>query len=167
MLLYVCLFITCMVMTAVITDITSFIIPNLLVIILLLTYPVMVVFASVMPDWKISLVIGLCTFFIGFILFALKIMGGGDVKFLSVMTIFVGKSGLLEFAMLVAVLGGALAIILLISRPALSYVYSKFGKSAGVVPRILTVGEAIPYGVAIGLSFLIMLWGGHIEGVAL
>ena len=69
LLLIISVFLTCMVITAMITDITSFIIPNLLVVIILLTYPTMVLLVPVTPDWKMSLLIGLATFAVGFLLF--------------------------------------------------------------------------------------------------
>lgn len=166
-MLILSVFITCMVITAMITDITRFIIPNLLVVIILLTYPTLLFLAPVMPDWQIALLIGLATFFVGFVLFALKIMGGGDVKLLAVMAIFVSKSAFIQFLMLIAISGGALSVLLLVSRPMAAYSFSKLGKNAASIPRILTTDEPVPYGVAIGLSFLILLWSGQIPGIIL
>lgn len=167
MLLIISVFLTCMVITAMITDITSFIIPNMLVVIILLTYPTVVFLAPVMPDWKMSLLIGGATFAIGFILFAFKAMGGGDVKLLAVIAMFVGKAVFFQFLMLMAVLGGALSIVLLLSRPIAAYIFARLGKPSTSIPRILTVGEPVPYGVAIGSAFLIMLWNGQISGITL
>lgn len=160
-------FLTCMVITAMMTDISRFIIPNLLVVIILLTYPTLLFIAPVMPDWKIATLIGLATFFAGFILFALKVMGGGDVKLLAVMAIFVGKASFVPFLTLIAIFGGVLSVLLLLLRPFTAYVFSKFEKPAASIPQILTTDAPVPYGVAIGLSFLTLLWGGQIPGIAL
>ncbi len=160
-------FITCMVITAIITDITSYIIPNLLVLIIFLTYPIIVLTAPVMPDWEMGLLIGGATFFVGFLLFAIKAMGGGDVKFLSVIALFTGKTVFLEFIIYVALIGGLLSLALLSARPIAAYALAKWGRHASPLPRILSSGEPIPYGVAIGVAFLILLWDGRISGIAL
>lgn len=166
-MLILSVFVTCMVVTAMITDMTSFIIPNLLVVIILLTYPIALFFSPVMPDWKMALLIGFGTFIIGFFLFSLKAVGGGDVKLFAVLSLFVGKPFFPEFLMQVAVLGGLLSVVLILARKMITYCTLRFGKPAGEIPRLLKTGEPAPYGIAIGLSFLVLLWGGHVSGVTL
>lgn len=160
-------FITCMVMTAMITDMTSFIIPNLLVVVLLLTYPIVLFFAPVMPDWKLSLLIGFGTFVAGYFLFSIKAIGGGDVKLFAVLSLFVGEPSFPEFLMEVALLGGLLSVVLILARKMIAYSVSRFGIPAGEIPRLLKTGEPAPYGIAIGMAFLMLLWGGHVSGVTL
>ena len=164
-------FITCMVITAIITDITTYIIPNLLVIIILLCYPIIVLMAHVtahpMPDWQMGLLFGAGTFLVGFVLFAIKAMGGGDVKLLAVIALYAGKSAFLPFIVTTAILGGVLSIFLLITRPIALYVYGRLGKTPADIPRILSSGAPVPYGVAIGFSFIFLIWTGEIAGIAL
>ena len=159
-------FLTCMVLTAMITDITRFIIPNLLVVMILLTYPSLLFIAPVMPDWQISLLIALGTFFIGFGMFALKLMGGGDVKLLAVLALYLGKESFFDFLFWTAIFGGILSVVLVTVRPIVTYLVTKAGKPPNFVPRILIVGEPAPYGVAIGMSFLILLWSGRVTGIS-
>lgn len=166
-MLILSVFITCMVITAMLTDLTSFIIPNLLVVIILLTYPILLFIAPVMPDWKTSLMIGGGVFLVGFALFATGAMGGGDVKLLAVIALIVGKPAFPEFVMDVAILGGVLSVVLIATRKAIAYYFLRTGKSTEHLARILKVGEPAPYGVAIGMSFLWLLWHGQVSGVTL
>jgi Flp pilus assembly protein protease CpaA len=72
----------------------------------------------------------------------------------------------LPFIMGVGVLGGLLALLLVIIRPLTAYLFSKLEKPP-TISRILTVGEPVPYGVAIAISFLILLWSAKIPGIVL
>lgn len=160
-------FVTCMVITAIITDITTYIIPNLLVVVILLCYPIIVLMAPVTPDWKMGLLFGGITFAAGFVLFAIKAMGGGDVKLLAVIALYTAKVSFLEFITITAILGGVLSLFLLAARPIAIYAYAKAGRSSSDIPRILTSGAPIPYGVAIGSAFIFLIWTGQITGIAL
>ncbi len=73
---------TCLMITVMLTDITRFTIPNWIVAIILLLYPVMLYFSPVVVDWKMALVIMAGVFSAGFVLFVLHVMGGGDIKLL-------------------------------------------------------------------------------------
>lgn len=160
-------FLTCMVLTAMITDITRFLIPNLLVVMILLTYPSLLLISPVMPDWRISLLIALATFCVGFSMFALRIMGGGDVKLIAVLALFLGQESFMAFLVWTALFGGAMSLILILIRPVIAYAVTKSGRPPNSIPRILVVGEGVPYGVAIGTAFLILLWSGRVTGIAI
>jgi Flp pilus assembly protein protease CpaA len=69
--------------------------------------------------------------------------------------------------MQVAVLGGVLSVVLILARKMIAFSILRFSKPAGEIPRLLKTGEPAPYGIAIGLSFLMLLWGGHVSGVTL
>ena len=103
--------------------------------------------------------------------FALRALGGGDVKLLAAVGGFMGP-GLLPGALLViAVLGGALALCEAARRRALTrtlvntYGFAKqwatFGRF-GITPAISSSGRlTIPYGVAIAVGSLVWwLWEG-------
>ena len=165
-MLVLAVLLTCLMITVMITDITRFIIPNLLVLSIILLYPVLLYFASTMPDWKTALLVGFASFVVGFGIFALNLMGGGDIKLFTVASIFVGKDNFFEFIFLVSLLGGGLALFLVIIRPIVPFIASKI-KKLEQIPRVLTVGQPAPYGVAIALAFIYMLWSGKIPGVIL
>lgn len=165
-MLAIAVLLTCLMITVMITDITRFIIPNLLVLSILLLYPAVLYFAPTMPDWQSALLIGLASFAVGFVIFIFNLMGGGDIKLFTVAAIFVGKDNFFEFLMLVSLMGGCLALLLVAIRPIVPFIASKCGK-IDKIPKVLTVGQPAPYGVAIALGFIMLLWAGKIAGVNL
>ncbi|MFN0024106.1 MAG: prepilin peptidase [Parvularculaceae bacterium] len=89
---------------------------------------------------------------IGFALFALRIIGGGDAKLLAASAPWVGLSALAPFMVNVALAGAALAIVLLLFRrmPPLP-IYAQ-------TPWLLRLHQRpkdIPYGVAIAVGALL------------
>jgi prepilin peptidase CpaA len=167
MLLIFASVLTCLMIFVMITDLTRFIIPNWLVGLLLVLYPVLLLITPHRPDWMVAILIGLGTFAVGFGLFAIKAMGGGDVKLLAVTGLYASKEAYPEFIMGVGILGGLLAILLLILRPLCAYACAKSGRPASAIPRVLIIGEPVPYGIAIAASFLLVLWAGKIPGLLL
>lgn len=144
-------------------DATRFIIPNWLVGGLLLVYPLAVFLSPVAVDWKMDLLGMLGTFVLGYFIFALRVMGGGDVKLIIVLSLWVGLQKLYVFGLDFALLGGVLSIAVLLLRKILPFVVSKKVK----LPRIFRNREPVPYGLAIAGAFLLMLFSGEIPLVAL
>jgi prepilin peptidase CpaA len=152
--------------TVIIADVTRYIIPNWLVGVLLLLYPVMVYFSPERPDWKIALLVMLGVFAGGFSMFALKVMGGGDIKLLMATSLWIGFDRLFEFIFWVAIAGGILSVFLLTVRMILFQVFSKRAVKPEL-PRVLKRGEPAPYGVAIAVTFLAFLWMHKMPGISL
>lgn len=149
-------------LAAMLWDATSFTIPNKLNAALLICYPI----AYVLLDTNMDIIDGLVGFAIvfiaGYIIFVLRVMGGGDVKLLAVCALWIGVgTPLWTFLLLAGVLGGPLTIILLVARPMAAYMVSRYGKEGANIPRIFSYGEPVPYGLAIGASFIILLWKGY------
>ena len=85
-------------------------------------------------------------------------MGGGDVKMLAVCGLWLEWSmALVHFILGVAILGGILSLLLLAGRPTIAFLASRL-KNTPKIPRVLSYGEPIPYGIAIGATFIIMTW---------
>lgn len=166
MTLFFVMILTVFMLTVMITDFTRFIIPNKLVLALLAVYPV-IAFTYGRPEWYYDIGIGFAMFLVGFVLFSMRVMGGGDVKLLAVCAVFVGKDLILPYFMAVALWGGALAIFLLIARELAPFICLKLGKSAESIMRVFTPGQPIPYGIAIAIAFLFLLWGGELPGLKL
>ena len=83
-------------------------------------------------------------------LYAFRIIGAGDSKLLAVTALFVGLSQLPQFLVLVALAGGVIAAISLVSRPTRALVMLQMrGKG--------DFGRGIPYGVAIAIATLCIL----------
>jgi len=83
------------------------------------------------------------------------------------MALFAGKATFPEFLMMVALLGGLLCLVLLAARPIAAYVFARLNTPSSIIPRILTAEAPIPYGVAIGSAFLVLMWTGKIDGIPL
>ncbi len=139
-------------------DASKFIIPNWLVGSLLLVYPVALFLAHFAVDWKMDLLGMLITFAIGYFVFALRMMGGGDVKLIIVLALWVGWEKLAMFGFNFALLGGILSIVILLVRKIIPHIVSDKGK----LPRILRDKQPVPYGLAIAGAFLMMLYSNDI-----
>lgn len=82
---------------------------------------------------------------VGFLLFAFRLVGGGDAKLLAAASMWLGFEQLLPFLLHTAVIGGGLALVLLMFRRLSSTIF--FGH--GWVQRLQAPESGIPYGVAI------------------
>lgn len=147
-------------------DFTKYIIPNWICGVLLALYPVMLVMSPHLPEdfsvW-ISLAVAVALFAVGVVVFTFKWMGGGDVKLLTVLGLWAGAASALDLLLLIAVLGGLLALLLWLVRPAAGRVLRTTNPEE--LPQILRHGEPMPYGLAITSGFLILLWSGWIPGL--
>lgn len=136
-------------------DVTRYTIPNWLIGSLLILYPVAVYLSPHQVDWRMALVAMAVVFVAGYIIFATKIMGGGDVKLITVLALWVGWVGLLDYVIIFALLGGIFTIFLLIMRKLWVIIPMK-------APRIFQNKAPVPYGVAIAGAFLYFMYVGRI-----
>ncbi len=155
---------TLLVMMAMVTDLTKYKIPNKINGSILLLY---IVACVISPEgknvWKDGLLAFAILFTIGNILFRFRVMGGGDVKMISVLALWVGYGlSLLNFVVMFGLIGGLLTLLLLSLRKITPYLMLKLTGGQGNIPRVLSYHEPLPYGVPIGLVFLQMLWTGAI-----
>lgn len=63
-------------------------------------------------DWPVHLGVGAAAFAFGFILFALRLCGGGDVKLFAATVLWAGPSLLIPLVFYTAVSGGIMALVL-------------------------------------------------------
>lgn len=99
-----------------------------------------------------SLEAALIAFAVSFILYIFRVVGAGDSKLLTVTALFAGMAGLAKFLVLVALAGGAIAAVSLLSRPTRAAVmFHMRGKG--------DFGRGVPYGVAIAIAtVLVIVW---------
>jgi prepilin peptidase CpaA len=83
---------------------------------IVLLYPVYVVTAPFGVDWSSAVIVGVVALTIGFLLFSMRLAGGGDVKFFAAVSLWAGSHWLAEFVFVTALAGGAFALGLLIHR---------------------------------------------------
>ena len=102
---------------------------------------------------KSSVIAAAISFTIGFGLYRLGVMGAGDVKLFSALALFAGLELLGTFALSTAIGGGLVALIFMIIQPTRGAVmFALNGKG--------DYGKGIPYGIAISLGALLVIWGG-------
>ncbi len=148
----------------VVYDATRYIIPNWLNGLVLLLYPFHVATATVAIDWRMALLGMLVMFVVGFFTYAMKWMGAGDVKLLAALAPWVGwGKGLLEYALYVAVAGGALSLALILIRKLIPWIMKLPDHP---YTKILREGSPVPYGLAIAGVFLGFLLTARIPGIA-
>jgi prepilin peptidase CpaA len=138
-------------------DFRRLIIPNLLPIMLCALWPIY--FAAATPSLYGALeAIGcaLAVFIGGAILFARGYLGGGDVKLLSAATLWAGPAGTLELLMLTGVLGGALALFLLMPFGMQIALAARGMLGQPSVDTKVGLAMPVPYGVAIAGAALIV-----------
>jgi prepilin peptidase CpaA len=161
---FIATLLTLLIMFAMVTDLATYRIPNKINGAILVLYPIA---CLILPEgaavWKDGLLGFLILFTIGNIIFRFRIMGGGDVKMIAVLALWVGYGmSLVNFVTLFGLLGGILTLFLLSLRKLTPYVILKLKGEQGTIPRVLSYNEPLPYGVAIGLAFLWMLWNNMI-----
>ncbi len=134
-------------------DTWKFIIPNAITVALMVLF---IVTALLLPiemnlmEWLSHVGAAAAMLIGGAILFAFNKMGGGDVKLLTAVAFWAGFDHLAALLLYVALVGGALAIILIVLRRLiLSLRTASTGLGKIKIPRVLLEGEAVPYGLAI------------------
>ena len=142
---------------AIITDFKTLLIPNWISLALLAVFVPFAILhvpleaiAGHLLAMAVILVLSVCFYVAGW-------MGGGDVKFMSAIALWMGPDHVAPFAVLMALFGAALAVGIMMM--------DKFGPLLG--PRLLSLtlpkrlaelarSRQCPYGVAIGLAGLIL-----------
>ncbi len=127
---------------AVVSDLRRLTIPNRASIVIAAAFLPAAVGAGLEPSAiAVHYAVGAGLLGVGLIAFGRNLMGGGDVKLLAAAGIWSGWAQLGPYLVLVAVLGGILAVIFLIAH--------KLRKAA---PFLAALGQPIPYGVPIGIA---------------
>lgn len=136
-------------------DTWKFVIPNWLNLGLILLYPVACFFLPI--DWINGLITCVAVFAVLFVVYQFNIMGGGDIKYITVCALWTGYPLLIDFLITTAISGGVLAILILLGRPVMFGFFARAGK-IDKLPRIFREKEPAPYGVAISVAMLILIW---------
>ena len=130
---------------AALSDINRLIIPNWLN----LSLAVLFVPAALVSGLPLEIigghiVVALCSFVIAFGLFAFNIFGGGDAKMIPAVMLWIGPNTAIEFLYIMAIAGGAFAVVILLVRKMMPI---------EVVPGAMRApfeeDAGVPYGVAI------------------
>jgi prepilin peptidase CpaA len=150
------LFVFAMVSAAV-SDLTTYKIRNNLILTLLLAYLAFAPIAGfTFQEIARSIAVAGGVLLVSFALFAAGWIGGGDAKLASVTTLWLGAHNALAYFWLLSVLGGALAIVVYFCR--MWPMPEWLAKTRSIARlRARAQGTELPYGVAITLAGLCVL----------
>ena len=144
-------------LSAAVSDLTTYKIRNQLVLALLLAYLVFAPVVGISSHEIIrSVAVAGVVLLVSFALFAAGLIGGGDAKLATVTTLWLGADHAVAFFLLLSLLGGVLAVIVYCCRrwplPA------RLANTAWIAQlRARAQGAELPYGVAITLAGLCVL----------
>ena len=143
-------------------DFRRLVIPNLLTITLCVLWPIHFAAAPTLYGALGAIGCAAAVFVVGAVLFARGYLGGGDVKLLAAATLWAGPAGTPTLLMLTGVLGGALALFLLMP----------FGRQIAGMARLMLrqppfdaergLAVPVPYGMAIAGAALIVTLSPHL-----
>ena len=141
-----------LVLTAAINDLRTYRIPNALTLAIVFIYPIFALTSPSEFDWLAVLLIAVAVFAVGFVLFAFRQIGGGDVKLLVGCALWAGPAFIFDFLVVTALAGGALSLFLI----------SPLGRGLAVAAdarglsrfRDFLTADVVPYGVAIAAGGL-------------
>lgn len=142
----------CLMLGAALNDVRSLTIPNRISIAIALLYPAFVLSSGLPIDWLGGLLTGGGVLLVGFVLFALGGLGGGDAKLLAAGSLWAGPQLVLPYLFLVALAGGVMALAM--------WLHHRLAKA--VIPSMVLVTRSdegfakkpMPYAVAIATGAL-------------
>jgi prepilin peptidase CpaA len=144
-------------------DFRRLVIPNLLPILLCVLWPLYFAAAPSLYGALAAVGCAAAVFIVGAVLFAYGQLGGGDVKLLGAAALWAGPSGTPTLLLLTAVIGGALAIFLLM--PGVAHIVAAARALLSRSPPSVEHGlkMKMPYGLAIiGAALIVVVfphWG--------
>lgn len=143
-----------LVIVAALRDATTMTIPNWLSLALIVVFaPAAFAAGLSLQQTAICLGVGAAALALGFMLFALRWIGGGDAKLFAAAALWLGLPGALPFLVWTALAGGALALALLSARRAVAF--TGIAVRPPWLERLLTPDGDIPYGIAIATGALV------------
>lgn len=142
-----------LVIVAALKDLTSYTIPNWIPLLLLGAFAGMTVARGMPMDaLGVHLLVGAGALIAGMAMFGLGWIGGGDAKLLAAASLWLGWPATQSFLLDTALVGGALAFLLLLARGQIIRAFVPI--QSGWIGRLVTPGEPAPYGVAIAIGAL-------------
>lgn len=136
-------------------DVASFTIPNFLTAAVMASFGVFALAAGLSAaDIGWHVLAGFVGLFVGFTLFALGFIGGGDAKLFAAVLLWLGLSDLLPYALLASVFGGLLTLGLMILRRC--PLPEPLSRQAWIV-KLHDASSGVPYGVALAAGAFFQL----------
>lgn len=135
------------------SDLAVYRIPNWAVAALLALFAIVAAAHYKQVAWTEQIAASVLCFIGGLIFYRLGQMGAGDVKLIGAVALWSGMWALMPVLLYTAIAGLGVMLLIVGARYAIKYA-KKFGwiHLEREVPRVLRLGEGIPYGVAIALA---------------
>ena len=141
---------------AAISDATKFVIPNAVVVGILALFCSAALVLPFEVRWELHLGALVAVLAVGLVVYRFDGLGAGDVKLISALALWTGFEHLPALLLYIALAGGALALILVISRLLLFSTACYFPKlEPALRARVFRTGAKIPYGVAIAIGGIV------------
>lgn len=134
------------------SDVATMKIPNWISIALAAAYPIYAIATG--AGWTTiawHFAFGAAILVIGFLLFQIGVMGGGDAKLIAAAAVWTGVSSFAMFALWTALAGGLLALVLMFVRKGMQPSEAR----PAFINRLLKPRGGVPYGVAIAAGGLV------------
>jgi len=148
-------FVPALLAVAGIWDLASFTIPNFISLAMIALFGVFMVAAGLpLSSIGLHLLAGVAGLALGFTLFALGWIGGGDAKLFAAIALWLGFSDLLSYALLASVCGGVLTLALLALR---QWPLPRTLARQAWILNLHDHRSGIPYGVALAVGAFILL----------
>jgi len=138
-------------------DLFTMTIPNKITLCLVASFAIFAPLAGM--GWETALWhvgVAIAVLIVGFGLFSLGVMGGGDAKLIAASALWFGTAFTLPYLLAASVLGGLLTLLIVIARRVM--LPNKL-LSVGWIARLLDKKQGIPYGAALGPAALYVFAG--------
>lgn len=136
-------------------DLASFTIPNFLQAAMLAGFVALAIAAHLaLPVIGLHLLAGLIGLGVGFTLFALGYIGGGDAKLFAVVALWLGMRDMPAYALAASMFGGLLTLTILAMR---QLPLPSFAARQQWIVRLHGEKSGIPYGVALAAGAFVIL----------
>ena len=146
---------------AAVGDFRSFRIPNSLVLSVLMLYPAHVIASPQSVAWAYALIFAFVIFAIGAGFFAMKMMGGGDVKLMAAVSLWAAPHHLVSF-FVITLFAAMLVACVMAVRMAAADAQAARGWSVGAavsgIRHVPIFKISVPYGVGISAGGLYVAW---------
>lgn len=146
-----------LVLVAAAADIVMYKIPNIVVLMIIVLFPIYVIVAPGEQEWLWSLGIFALTIAIGIPLAHFRVFGGGDMKLLAAILLWAGPALAAPALVLAAVSGGLLSAIMLTKiRFVIANACTSMGREA---LGKMFLAATMPYGVGLAFGGIFVGWG--------
>lgn len=151
-LLILAIFPACMAFAAAM-DLITMTVPNRIPLVLIIGFACLAPLVGLsLSEIGVQVVAAIVALAVGFGMFAMGWIGGGDAKLFAATVLWLNPEALVTYIFFSAILGGALTLVLLAYR---SYPLPSFMMSQDWVVRLHQPREGVPYGIALAAGGLI------------